>query len=274
MKRFVSVLLCVFLLFSLAVPAFAEGDVINNYTNETDLTPVTSWLRDLYDSLNERLTHVGNNIAEGFNALFDTLRTVMDNVKTAITNSIDAFKTAMKNLLEEVKSRIKAVENYVSYVYTRMQNIYDDFKQKAIEKIEYYFVPTFSMQAQVEEWKDMIMHKFSGIEQISTLFTELFKMTETDEPPSFPITYKGVTVGLIDFRPYDAYRSLVHALILGFAWFSFLRRLYYSIPDFIMGMGYSGSSRHDSPVSSGHSRERTIYTYMDGGQRYDVISKR
>lgn len=248
MKRIVSVLLCVLFLFSLSVPAFAEGDVINNYTNETDLTPVTSWLRDLYDSLNERLTHVGNNIAEGFNALYDTLRTVMDNVKTAITNSIDAFKTAMKNLLEEVKARIKAVENYVSYVYTRIQNIYDDFKQKAIEKIEYYFVPTFSMQAQVEEWKELLLTKFSCFEQISNAFSELFTMKETDEPPSFPITYRGVTVGLIDFRPYDSYRPFVHMLILGFAWYAYLRRVFYWLPGFIMGASYSGSSRNDRPV--------------------------
>lgn len=274
MKRIVSVLLCVLLLFSLAVPAFAEGDVINNYTNETDLTPVTSWLRDLYDSLTERLTHVGNTIANGFNTLFDQMRERISALQSAIINKFEEFKRHFDGIMQQVQLVIGKVVDGVDNFRLRVISIYDDFKVKAIEKIEYYFVPTFSMQEQVEAWKDLIMQKFSGIEQISVIFSELFKMSETDEPPSFPITYKGVTVGLIDFRPYDEYRSFVHALILGFAWFSFLRRMYYSIPDFIMGMGYSGSSRHDSPVPSGHSRERTIHTYMDGGQRYDVISKR
>lgn len=274
MKRIVSVLLCVLLLFSLAVPAFAEGDVINNYTNETDLTPVTSWLRDIFDVISDKLQDVKNNLVDGFNTLYDQLRERFSVLQSTIINKFEEFKRHFDGIMQQVQLVIGKVGDGVDNVRLRIISIYDDFKVKAVEKIEYYFVPTFSMQAQVEEWKDTIMHKFSGIEQISVIFSELFKMSETDEPPSFPITYKGVTVGLIDFRPYDEYRSFVHALILGFAWFSFLRRLYYSIPDFIMGMGYSGSSRHDSPVSSGHSRERTVYTYMDGGQRYDVISKR
>lgn len=275
MKRFFSVLLCVLLLFSLAVPAFAEGDIYNNYTNETDLTPVTSWLRDLYDTLTERLTNVGNNIANGFNYLYDTLRNVVDNAKTAVMNSIDALKTAMKDLGKEVNARVKAVENYVSYVYTRMNNIYEDFKQKAVEKIEYYFIPTFSMQEQIETWKDMLSEKFVFYEQLVYFFERIFTFSETTEVPKFNITYKGTTVGIVDFSAYAYMRTYVQGLILFFAWFAFLRRLYRSMPDFIMGSGYSGSSRNDRPVSSGgHARERTLYSYSDGGQIYDVISKR
>lgn len=268
MKRFFSVLLCVLLLFSLAVPAFAEGDIYNNYTNETDLTPVTSWLRDLYDTLTERLTNVGNNIANGFNYLYDTLRNVVDNAKTAVMNSIDALKTAMKDLGKEVNARVKAVENYVSYVYTRMNNIYEDFKQKAVEKIEYYFIPTFSIQEQVETWKLTIENKFEFYKQISTMLNRIFTFSETAEAPKFNITYKGVTVGIVDFSAYAQARKLVQAMILFFAWFSFLRRLYHSIPNIIMGGGYAGSSRTDSRDGS------VIHSYIESGQRYDVISKR
>lgn len=248
MKRVVSVLLCVLLLFSCALPVFAEGDIINNYTNETDLTPVTSWLRDIYDGFTEWLSRVNNNIANGFNALYDTLRTVMDNVRTAIVNSVDGFKTAMKNLGEEVKRKISDVVNNITYLYNWITNTYEKFKQYIVDNIEYYFVPTFSLQEQVETWKDMLLEKFACFGQITDAFSELFKMVETDKPPTFPITYKGVTVGLVDFSAYDAYRPFVHMLIVGFAWFAFLRRVLHSLPDLIMGGWYFGSSRNDKPV--------------------------
>lgn len=274
MKRILSIFLCFVLLFSLSVPAFAEGDVINNYTNETDLTPVTSWLRDIFDVISEKLQDVKSNLVDGFNTLYDQLRERFSALQSAIINKFEEFKRHLDGIMQQVQLVIGKVVDGVDNVRLRIISIYDDFKIKAVEKIEYYFVPTFSMQKQVEEWKDLVLQKFSALEQISVIFSELFQMVETDEPPSFPITYKGVTVGLIDFRPYDEFRPFVHALILGFAWFSFLRRMFYSIPDFIMGMGYTGPSRHDSPVRVSQSRERTIYSFSDGGQRYDVISKR
>lgn len=248
MKRILSILLCVLFVFSLSVPAFAEGDVINNYTNETDLTPVTSWLRDIFDVISEKLQDVKSNLVDGFNTLYDQLRERFSALQSAIINKFEEFKRHLDGIMQQVQLVIGKVVDGVDNVRLRIISIYDDFKIKAVEKIEYYFVPTFSMQEQVEEWKELLLTKFACFEQISNAFSELFSMKETDEPPSFPITYKGVTVGLIDFRPYDEYRPFVHMLILGFAWYAFLRRVFYWLPGFIMGTGYSGSSRNDRAV--------------------------
>lgn len=242
MKKFLSVFLCVLLLFTVVIlPASAEGDVINNYVNETDLSPVTTWLSDIFDTLTERLSKVVNNIADGFNYLYDVLRQQIQNVLNSISSAASTIKTAISNKLEELRTRIVDTVNQIKSIYTWLGDTRDRVKTYIEDKLEYLFVPQFSFEDKLNEWKTTLSQKFGFFERFfSMLLDSIGSYSETSSAPKFEFTYKGTTVGLIDFAPYAYMRPVVHGIILALAWFSFLRRLIHSVPGLIMSA--SGSS--------------------------------
>lgn len=79
--------------------------------------------------------------------------------------------------------------------------------------------------------------KFPIAEQISLVLTTLIVDTSTDTPPEFNITYMGATANIMDFTAYAQYKTFVQMLIVGIAWFMFLRRLFKRLPSIIGGFG-------------------------------------
>lgn len=241
MKKFLSVFLCVLFLFTVAIlPASAEGDVINNYVNETDLSPVTTWLSDIFDTLTERLSKVVNNIADGFNYLYDVLRQQIQNVLNSISSAASTIKTAISNKLEELRTRIVETVNQIKSIYTWLGDTRDRVKTYVEDKLEYLFVPKFSFEDKLNEWQSILLEKFSFFNDIISLFNKFLNFSETTDVPKFEFTYKGTTVGIINFAPYAYMRPVVQGIILALAWWSFLRRLIHSLPGFIMSA--TGSS--------------------------------
>lgn len=228
-------------LFTVAIlPASAEGDVINNYVNETDLSPVTTWLSDIFDTLTERLSKVVNNIADGFNYLYDVLRQQIQNVLNSISSAASTIKTAISNKLEELRTRIVETVNQIKSIYTWLGDTRDRVKTYVEDKLEYLFVPKFSFEDKLNEWQSILLEKFSFFNDIISLFNKFLNFSETTDVPKFEFTYKGTTVGIINFAPYAYMRPVVQGIILALAWWSFLRRLIHSLPGFIMSA--TGSS--------------------------------
>lgn len=256
MKKFLSVFLCVLLLFTVVIlPASAEGDVINNYVNETDLSPVTAWLVDIYDSISDipnkildvydmlvsKLQSIIDYISNGFDDLGDLLRTKFTDLQNSFSNAISSLKTSLSNLIGEVKDRVLDTVNQIKSIYTWLGDTRDRVKTYVEDKLEYLFVPKFSFEDKLNEWKTTLSQKFGFFDRFfSMLIDSIGSYSETSSAPKFEFTYKGTTVGLIDFAPYAYMRPVVHGIILAFAWFSFLRRLIHSVPGLIMSA--SGAS--------------------------------
>lgn len=256
MKRVLAFLLVFVFLFSFALPSFATGEG-STVIYETDLSPVTSWLHDIFNSLGslgdhltavkDWLFNIADSIGKGFNILYDQLQKAANNV----ISKLDSFKTAVSNLFEQVKIKIGEVINHIKATLSRMNSIFDEWKNFFISKLEYYFLPTTTFNSLLNDLRTALESKFSGVLTIKVIFDSLKQFASSDVPPEFSITYKGTKVNIINFAPYDAYRPFVHNLILFFAWFAFLRRLYHSFPSFVMNAGgYDGSSRSDRSTST------------------------
>ena len=96
------------------------------------------------------------------------------------------------------------------------------------------FVPDENIFINLQE---EIQNKFYFTTQIRDIFNGLLEEYDYgDSVPSFNITYYGKTVNIIDFSPYLEYRSWLHAIILGIAWFMFIRKTFNNIPKLIGGV--------------------------------------
>lgn len=259
MKKFFSVFFVVLLLCCAAVPAFAaEGDTIinNNYVNETDLTPVTGWFERLFNSFTDWFADLSTKIANGFNYLSDHLRQRFANLENVIDNAIGAFKQSVQNLFAEIKNKITDTINNIKSIYTLIGESFTKFKDFLVEKIKYFFIPQFSFHGKIEEWKSTLAGKFNFFVEVSNMLRNLFNFDETLDAPKFEFTYKGTKVGLIDFRPYAAFRPVVQGIILALAWFSFLRRMIHAVPDFIMSASGSVGSPNDIARASSSGSDK------------------
>jgi hypothetical protein len=88
-----------------------------------------------------------------------------------------------------------------------------------------------------DEFVDLFNEKFGFVSQIIDLGRHLFDMDYSGSPPDVEITFYGVTFNFIDFSIYNQYRLWIHAIIAGFVWFHFIRRLFKTrIPQIIGGM--------------------------------------
>ena len=101
--------------------------------------------------------------------------------------------------------------------------------------LEELFIPN---EDHFGDLNDKINSKFGFIGQVKELVYTLFNLNEEEgyeSTPNWSVTYEGVTVDIIDWTPFEKYRSYFHGLVLSIMWISFLHRLYKRIPAIIYG---------------------------------------
>lgn len=249
-------ILCVFLVallifIPLSIPVSAEGDVY--YENNTDISPIRNWISELLEPLRDigdKISGIGQTISDTFSTWIQSLQNHLRNLTEEIKLKFEQLKTSFSNGITTIGNNITTLKNtFIDNLSVLKNNIINKISDsistvsagfKSItnwfeDKLTYLFVPTFSFSDKVSEWKTTINNKIAVLSEIKLLFDNLFKFSETTSAPKFNFTYKGTTVGLIDFSPYAKYRTFVQAIISFFMWFVFLRKLYRSIPGFIMG---------------------------------------
>ena len=71
---------------------------------------------------------------------------------------------------------------------------------------------------------------FDFIEQILSLFTG------SAEPPEFSFTFKGVRYNIFDFSVFAVFRTLIHFIVLFFAYYLFIKRTIRRLPTILGGL--------------------------------------
>jgi len=235
MKKVISFLLIIAICFICVIPAFAEGD--NYYVNETDLSPVTTWLSNIFSKLTDGFSDMVNKITSGFS---DLATQFTENVRS-ITNKVielgNKIDTALTNLKNNLRDWIVNIRNDITSFMTTVNKLFYDLKDFLEEKINYLFVPTFSFNDKVSEWKDELNDKFPFIDSLKEMVGRITNFKETETAPKFEIEIYGTRVGIIDFSAYALVRKFIQGIILFVSWYTFLRRMYHSIPGFIMSAG-------------------------------------
>lgn len=89
----------------------------------------------------------------------------------------------------------------------------------------------------LEELRYEFSKKFGIFNQIGIILNTLLHFDyDDDSMPEFKINVFGVEMKIIDFEAFDIVRDIIHGIILFFAWFFFLRSLYYRVPAIIGGI--------------------------------------
>lgn len=235
MKKVVSFLLILVICFSCVIPVFAEGD--NYYVNETDLTPVTTWLSNLFSSIKEGFSDILTSITESTRSITNK---IIDNVNKIETN-LTKFKNDVRDWIVNIRNDIKSFVTTVNSLFYGWKDWFLERIRTAKtffnDKINYLFVPTFKFSDKLNEWKNALNSKFPFLDNIKEMLTRITKFKETENTPKFEIEIYGTKVGIIDFSAYALVRKFIQGIILFVSWYTFLRRMYHSIPNFIMGAG-------------------------------------
>ena len=111
MKKVVSFLLIFAICFSCFIPAFAEGD--NYYVNETDLTPVTTWLSNLFSSIKDGFSDILTSITESTRSITNK---IIDNVNKIETN-LTKFKNDVRDWIVNIRNDIKSFVTTVNGLF-------------------------------------------------------------------------------------------------------------------------------------------------------------
>ena len=126
--------------------------------------------------------------------------------------------------------------NIISYLNPLDENF---FGKKLVEFIgdllKDLFIPK---EDHFSDLYNEIDNKFGFISQLKELYDSLFPDNSPNSitsPPNWTITYEGVTVTIIDWSAFEAYRGYLHSIIIFIMWASFLIRLYKRIPGIIYG---------------------------------------
>lgn len=172
---------------------------------------------------------------EGLVSPFEILAQGIVNLSNFFSDILGFINPTSDNFI--LKPIIDFFSNLISYVNPLSENF---LGKKLIELfsdlLKYLFVPT---QDQFSEINDKFNEKFGFFEQVKELVSNLFSYHDTssyslnNDYPSWDITYEGVTVSIIDFSLFDEYRGLVHSIIIGVMYISFLWRLYRRLPGVI-----------------------------------------
>lgn len=235
MKKFITFLLILTICFSCFIPAFAEGD--NYYVNETDLTPVTTWLSNLFST-----------ISDGFKDIVTQFTESTRSITNKITEQINKLETVLNKFKDNVRDWFVNVRNDIQSFMSTVSSLFYGWKDWFVEKIDkaknffndkinYLFVPTFSFDDKLSEWSDELNEKFPFIDSLTEMVSRITDFKETETEPKFEIEIYGTKVGIIDFSAYSLVRKFVQGIILFVSWYTFLRRMYHSIPGFIMNAG-------------------------------------
>ena len=151
-----------------------------------------------------------------------------------LKNLLDWLNPMSENFI--LKQLWDFLTNIVSYLNPFSENF---LGYKLVEFIgdllENLFIP---QQDHFTELHNEINTKLGFIGQVKELVYSLFPDNSPNSlttPPNWKITYKGVTVTLIDWSAFEQYRGYLHSIIIFIMWASFLIRLYKRIPLIIYG---------------------------------------
>lgn len=193
-----------------------------------------------------------DNIANFIKQVLDAILGIFDYINPLSENFI--FKDVLKFLADILsyinpfsdKFILKDIINFflelLSYINPFSENFWG---YKIIDLIsdllKFLFVPK---EDHFTYFKNAIDEKFGFISQIKDLVNKLFSFKRTrdiEQPPSFEITYEGVTYKIVDFSILERFRSFFHAIVCSVLWIGFLLRLYKRIPG-IIGAYHSSDS--------------------------------
>ncbi len=149
--------------------------------------------------------------------------------QTEVSNNI---LTNIKNLLTELYNTPLKISENIGNFFTDLKNsiasAFDDFKSY----LEYLFIPSDN---NFEECKVILEDKFKFIYQIYEYFETFMDFTFRDEPPTTNITIYGETVSFVNWDLYDDYKWLIDTIIIGCAYYFYIRRLIKRLPGIIGG---------------------------------------
>ena len=179
--------------------------------------------------------NVVNNICKSLDDIFNYINPLSDkfilkDVLTFFSNLLDHLNPFSENFI------LKDVLNVLNYLNPFGVNFFGNKIIELFKKLfEDIFVPSYD---HFSDFNQIFEEKFGFISQIKELVTQLFSFRDTVEseiPPSFNITYMGVTVSIIDFSILARFRTTLHAIICAVLWVPFLLRLLKRLPAIIDG---------------------------------------
>lgn len=145
------------------------------------------------------------------------------------------------NILTNIKSIISSISNLPSRIADSISSFFSDVKNGIVDAL--YFV----LNSIIQGLKDLFVpspdifdginnefsSRFGFIYQIKDLVFSFISSDFSYSTPDFPITIYGTSVNVSAFDFFDKYKSLIHGIILSFAWIPFLIRLFRRIPSII-----------------------------------------
>ena len=145
------------------------------------------------------------------------------------------------NILTNIKSIISSILNLPSRIADNVSSFFSDVKNgivnalysvrdSIIQGLKDLFVPSSDV---FDGIKNEFSSRFGFIYQIKDLVFSFVSSDYSYSKPDFPITIYGTSVNLSAFDFFDKYKSLIHGIILAFAWIPFLIRLFRRIPSII-----------------------------------------
>ena len=145
------------------------------------------------------------------------------------------------NILTNIKSIISSILNLPSRIADSVSSFFSDVKNgivnalysvrdSIIQGLKDLFVPSSDV---FDGIKNEFSSRFGFIYQIKDLVFSFVSSDYSYSKPDFPITIYGTSVNLSAFDFFDKYKSLIHGIILAFAWIPFLIRLFRRIPSII-----------------------------------------
>lgn len=206
----------------------------------------SSFVTDILGGLPEILGNIFNsvigvvtNIGEHLNPFGDNF--ILKDVLSFFGNIVSYLNPFGEDFI--LKDVVTFIGNILSYINPFSENF---FGYKIIEMFtslfRYLFIPT---EDHFTGLKNTINSKFPFVGQVSELVRNLFSFKRTrgiEVPPSFSITYYGVTTEIINFEVFSKYRAPFHALCCAVLWIPYLLRLLKRLPAIIHGYeGYPGT---------------------------------
>lgn len=162
---------------------------------------------------------VKNAISGGVERLWSKIGDLKDGILDRLT--------VVKDWIGE---RVDAVKDTVSGLAVRIRDLFSDLFKFLFVPNENYFSNIFS------DLKEKFNAKLPIVSQVGDLLGRVIDGIKGDSTaPSFTITWAGQTVSIINFSFFDKYVGFLRGLILLFAWYFFLSKMYKRIPGFIGG---------------------------------------
>lgn len=134
----------------------------------------------------------------------------------------DSITEWFSGVLEVLKAPFTAIAEGLNGVWGAVKNIKDDLKN--------LFIPSVNIIPMIRE---KFVNKFPIIEQAGNLFASLFNIGSNE--PIFKITYKGMTLKIVDFTAFSDYIPTIKNLTGAFLLLAFLTKEIKRLPKLIRG---------------------------------------